>query len=450
MDLEVDHYSTEELIELLGLEVVTKDSIKEAVKQKSEKYPSKKSVAFFKEIEERLLEETKEDDVGKTIQVDVKRGTINPDLKTTITRLINIDSSYRDVVSLTNTTDQFTFELTEPLLNVISVSLYSVEIPQSWYTFTLLKGTIGFIVCVIKDDAVKYPVVIDEGNYTTVSLFTEVQNKINNHPDLKNILSVTPTYNANTGKLTLTFTPLDQDIYNVQLLWLDATGTIPSMLNNRYNGNLGWLLGYRIPIVTCLRILQDDQSYKFVAEAASLVDASGTKYIILSLEDYKTNRLNRSIVAVNNTPKTPIALPTYFSEDIPQYRTSPTGIHVLPSNPRNLTSKQLYTINSISDQILPQNRIIGHESSNAFAKIAVKRTDWAKTGAGGITETVDGVPGKLFVENGGPLSLQMREYFGPVDLVNLYVSLYDDKGNLLGLNGMEWSCSLTVKCIYQY
>ena len=44
----------------------------------------------------------------------------------------------------------------------------------------------------------------------------------------------------------------------------------------------------------------------------------------------------------------------------------------------------------------------------------------------------------------------MREYFGPVDLVNLYVALYDDKGNILGLNGMEWSCSLTVKCIYQY
>jgi hypothetical protein len=41
MDLEVDHYSTEELIELLGLEVVTKDSIKEATRQKSKEYPSK-------------------------------------------------------------------------------------------------------------------------------------------------------------------------------------------------------------------------------------------------------------------------------------------------------------------------------------------------------------------------------------------------------------------------
>jgi len=103
----------------------------------------------------------------------------------------------------------------------------------------------------------------------------------------------------------------------------------------------------------------------------------------------------------------------------------------------------------IQDQVLPQNRIVGNESSNSFAKISVKRTDWGKT-VDGVTEAVDGVPNKLFVENGGPLALQMREYFGPVDLVNLSVALYDDKGNLLGLNGMEWSLSLTVKCIYQY
>ena len=34
MDLDVDHYSREELIELLGLEVVTKDTIVEAIRQK--------------------------------------------------------------------------------------------------------------------------------------------------------------------------------------------------------------------------------------------------------------------------------------------------------------------------------------------------------------------------------------------------------------------------------
>jgi hypothetical protein len=165
------------------------------------------------------------------------------------------------------------------------------------------------------------------------------------------------------------------------------------------------------------------------------------------LEDYKTNRLNRSIVSVNNTPKTPIALPSYFSEDIPQYRISPTGIHVLPSNPRNLTSKQLYTINAISDQILQQNRILGNESSNAFAKIAVKRTDWAKT-TNGSTELVDGVPGKLFVENGGPLSLQMREYFGPVRIEKLHIRILNRFGDVLDLRENDFSIVLEIKQLY--
>jgi len=448
MDLNVDNYSKEELVKLLGLEIVDKNTIQESIRQKIKEYPSKKSISFFKEIESRLLKETNEEEVGKTVQVEVKRGTINPDLKTTITRLINVDSSFRDVVNTTNTSDQYVFELTEPLLNVISISLYSVEIPQSWYTFTLDKGTIGFIVCIIREDATQYPVVIQEGNYTTISFYTEVVQKINS--TLEGILSVSPFYNPNTGKLTLTFTATDTSIYNIQLLWLDETGTVASMVNNRYNGCIGWLLGFRLPISTCVRTLQDDGSYLFIVKAESLVDASGTKYVILSLEDYKTNRLNRSIVGVNNTPKTPISLPSYFSEDIPQYRSSPTGIRVLPSNPRNLTNKQLYTINAISDQKLPEHRNIGFESSNAFAKIAFKKTDWAKTKLDGTTESLDGIAGKLFIENGGPLALQMREYFGPVDLVNLSVALYDDRGNLLGLNGMDWSFSLTVKSIYQY
>ena len=63
---------------------------------------------------------------------------------------------------------------------------------------------------------------------------------------------------------------------------------------------------------------------------------------------------------------------------------------------------------------------------------------------------IDNAPGRLFVDGGGPLQLQMREYFGPVDITQLSISLYDDKGLPLELNGFDWSCTLMVKCIYQY
>ena len=441
MDLDVDNYSKEELIELLGLEIdgISNVSIKEAVRQKIIEYPGAKQSAFFKDIETRLLGETKEEDVAKTIQVDVKRGTINPDLKQTITRLINVDSSFR-IATPTNTSDRFIFQLTEPLLNVVSVSLYSMEIPQSWYTFTAAKGTVSFVICVIKDEATKYLVTIDEGNYTTVSLYTEVVSKINTV--MAGILTASPVYNDNTGVLTLVFTPLVV-MYGMQLVWVDDN--FPDLVANRFNSNVGWLLGYRLSITNCV---PRSNFSRFEAQAESLVDASGTKYLLLSLEDHKTNRINRSIVAVSNTPNTPIALPTYFTQDTPQYRTSATTVQAIPTS--NLTTKQIYTINAISEQTSTRNAILSYDSSNFFAKVAVKRTDWAKTTPEGITQAIDGVPGKLFVENGGPLALQSREYFGPVNLQTLTIGLYDDKGSLLGMNGMDWSVSLMVKSIYQY
>jgi hypothetical protein len=443
MDLEVDNYTKEELIELLGLDIdgITHVSIKEAVRQKIVEYPGAKQSAFFKDIEQRLLGETKEEDIAKTVQVDVKRGTINPDLKQTITRLINVDSSFR-IATPTNTSDRFIFQLTEPLLNVVSVALYSMEIPQSWYTFTAAKGTVSFVICVLTDTAVKYLITIEEGNYTTVSLYTEVVNKIN--AKMTGILTVAPEYNHNTGKLTLVFTPVIYgSIYGIQLVWVDDD--FPDLVANRFNSNVGWLLGYRLSITNCV---PRSNFALFKAEAESLVDASGTKYLLLSLEDHKTNRINRSIVAVSNTPNTPIAMPTYFTQDTPQYRTSATTVQAIPT--ANLTTKQIYTINAISEQTFTRNAILSFDSSNFFAKVAVKRTEWAKTTSTGGTETVDGVPGKLFVENGGPLALQSREYFGPVNLQTLTIGLYDDKGNLLGMNGMDWSVSLTVKSIYQY
>ena len=490
MDLEVDHYTTDELIDLLGLKLVTKETIEEAIKIQLRKYTTPQAVSFFKDIEIRLLKETMEEEVV-TVSVqdtDIKRGKINPDLKNTITRLINIDSSYR-VTTPTSTTDNYSLILSEPLLNVISISLYSIEVPQSWYTFSIVKGTCVFIVNVIlnrKDVVVPLEIIIDEGNYTPQSLITEVVSKLTvafNDAYSQLLIppiTVTSEYSAINGKLTLIFSPppIPEDappppppplpgvlpeippesddtiggdnIYTIQLVWLDESNSNQNMVYNRVNVNLGWILGYRIPVVNCLRIRSKTQE-SFIAPTTSLIDTSGTKYIILSLEDYKTNRLNRSIVSINNVPQSTISMPSYFSNTIPQYRISPTKVKVVNSNPRQLTTKQLYTINSISQQVIPKNTIINVDTnSNAFAKIALKKNDWCKTAADGTTEVIDNGPCKLFIENGGPLSLQMRDYFGPVDLLNLSITLYDDKGNILGLNSMDWSFSLMVKCVYEY
>lgn len=41
-----------------------------------------------------------------------------------------------------------------------------------------------------------------------------------------------------------------------------------------------------------------------------------------------------------------------------------------------------------------------------------------------------------------------REYFGPVDIQRITISIYDEYGRIVDLNGMDWSLLLEFECIY--
>jgi len=55
---------------------------------------------------------------------------MNPLLKQTTSRIISIDSQYRD--DKTSLTTDFSCELSEPLRDVVSMKLYSFQIPYTW------------------------------------------------------------------------------------------------------------------------------------------------------------------------------------------------------------------------------------------------------------------------------------------------------------------------------
>ena len=110
---------------------------------------------------------------------------------------------------------------------------------------------------------------------------------------------------------------------------------------------------------------------------------------------------------------------------------------MVPSAPRTLTQSQLYTIN----QIIKNNdqnsnyRVRAPTTTDVFAIIPVK---------GGLKL------GDLYVELSGSLQDLKRTYFGPVDIERLRIRLLDDKGNLLNLNGSDWSIILISENLYQY
>jgi hypothetical protein len=75
-------------------------------------------------------------------------------------------------------------------------------------------------------------------------------------------------------------------------------------------------------------------------------------------------------------------------------------------------------------------------SSNAIALIPLK--------VSGMTF------GDVYVEFGGTLQDNKRTYFGPVNIERFRVKLLDDKGDVVNLNGTDWSFTLISDNLYQY
>ena len=190
--------------------------------------------------------------INETYQVPVAQGTLNPNLKNTVTRLLNIDSQYRQIItpnpenplgpaSPTN----YTIDLTENLTNVLSIKLNSIQIPYTWYAIDITSGT-NFLFYKKTTTSVYTPFVVPPGNYTPLQLQTYMS-------------SVAPfngtpfqiSYSSNSGKMTITNT----SGMAYEILFFDPTYMInytPSTQDintaiaaSKVNSNLGWLMGFR-------------------------------------------------------------------------------------------------------------------------------------------------------------------------------------------------------------
>jgi hypothetical protein len=192
---------------------------------------------------------------------------LNPLLTQTIKRIISIDSQYRDIKTNPLTTS-FSFDLSEPLRDVVSLKLYSVQIPYTWYTipksygsnFFYLKGATSGI----NDGNHDYKIEIKSGNYTPTELETAINQRFydisNNTPkqmeyyELTGILSAsdvnfneTPkliSYVPSTSKMTMNidlqkvYTEAYYQLYfpNWSSPIIDSSSSIPGYIgfNNQY------------------------------------------------------------------------------------------------------------------------------------------------------------------------------------------------------------------------
>lgn len=417
-------------------------------------------------------------------QLPVKQDSLNPNLKNTINRFINLDSQFRQYTNGadSNATD-YTLDLSDTLKNTLSMRVYSYQIPYSWYAIDSNYGNTCLWI-VDNNNGYVANVSVAPGNYSQTQFVSTLGASFASagfDPSL-NIVQ----YNQNSGNITLNFTGVSYtdsggNIYPItketSILFYDFTGefqcnnTCYSKTNNYFNNTLGWLMGYRLPY------LNVDLSGN---TAPAILDLNGPKYLILVIDDYNQNHVNNTLVSISQFSNT-LKMPSYYSPDLPytciqpnqnstnlqqliagvteqsiidlqnpnplnglliagKYEENYTNTQVvLPSAPRTLTQAQIYTINQIS-----ANR---NNLTNYLSK--------APTSADilGILpiKTSTGVPtGSLLVDFSGSLQDNNRTYFGPVNIDRMAVKLLDDKGNVLNLNGNDWCVTLVCECLYQY
>jgi hypothetical protein len=406
--------------------------------------------------------------INNNFNVDVAQDTLNPNLTNTTTRFISLDSQFRQSSGgIESSSTDYTLDLSEPLNNVLSMKLYSIQIPHTWYTY---DTNICFWI-LFKED-VYCKVSIQPGNYTG----SEIVEQLNNYFSSSQFIWSQPvsvnfpvSYNSNNGKITMNFfngiytDPITTQPYlmreTTKILFFDINNQYHCENNcfqqNKINQTFGWDLGYRVPYVF---INQNGNT------AQTIVNTFGPKYLIIVIDDYNQNHINNGLITITEA-STSIKLPSYYDPSTPirclqplqqnqldattnsllyidktnlSYKKIP---QVLPTAPRILTQAQIYSINQIQKNNESNTSLRGKAPTNPdiFALLPVKLNNSEATSTG-----------TYFVEFSGSLQENKRVYFGPVNIERMRIKLLDDKGNILNLNGADWSITLICDLLYQY
>ena len=220
--------------------------------------------------------------INNTIPLDVAQDGLNPTLRQTISRLITVDSQYRplDIPYTFNPNDtlrsatNFTINLTETLKNVLSITLETLYIPSTWYTFDpwyrntcmwiLTAPTLEDLDTGFETDVSCSKICITPGTYKTATdLVIEINQDISNcgGPDINggqvfqaqlvngNITEPTIQFFNLTGKYVKVLfyrEDLTEDMFG-----LDCSGCARRLDSKcpqsmTYRQNLGYYLGFRI------------------------------------------------------------------------------------------------------------------------------------------------------------------------------------------------------------
>ncbi len=391
--------------------------------------------------EHLVIGEIKQPSSGKH-DIPFAQGDNNPTKRYTVSRIVNFDSHYRTILDPSSvacpvadpnsnqrldTPSNYTANLSQPLQNVIEITLENAEIPVSWYVFNAEYGTNYY-----STNQQTVPFIIPVGNYTSGTQLIDALNTISTDIEF--------SFNSLTHKIGVKNT----GAINIRIEWYKPNSELNFCVEGggvgqKLDYNLGWLLGFRIDSYLLL------PGNTITGEA--VLDLHGPRYLLISLDDFQNSKPNQDIISIQSN-KANFKLPSYYNKntmnpgcDPPDYNAFAQSCSSAPVNydlSRNLTQKQLYSVDQIKLAMTgkPADRYNSPNSTDILHKIPFVRN---------ILH-----PFSNFSYINAEPELTKRIYFGPVNLSSFRIRLLNDKGFLINLNNMDWSFSIRVTQIYSY
>lgn len=247
------------------------------------------TILFSNDPDEELSDSPENEDAAPPVEetsppvqynktLEYTPGVVNPILKETFKRIISVDSQFREEVYPQST--DFTLNFTETLRDVVSMKLYAVQIPITWYTISRNYGSNFFYLKptntttnygIYNNPNHEYKMEINPGNYTPTTLSTEIKSKLENLGSIYTDVSFgSTTYNYGDSNAHGTLTIDIQKVYQEQAYEMDISGTELQKVLNKSNG---------IPLNSVKSSLYS-VSYESIQNTTYIVDENNNTIII--------------------------------------------------------------------------------------------------------------------------------------------------------------------------
>jgi len=305
---------------------------------------------------------------------------------------------------------------------------------------------------------------VTDGIYNIYTLYNAINNRLKENTQTQNSIvystfdkgteysvfqvSVNQKYTAEDYILSF-FNAAEREVQNIQSI------TTNSFQTTTWDVTIGWLLGFHSYPDFDLKSTADlngkyvelnnykmDASTNIVTmQGDSSLDLYLFKNLYLIVDDFTQNHLNDGLITgVRNTP----------NAERPAYSSSGTRVcNPLTSNIQcsifnasqpgmGLTQNQLFAANQINNENIVKNSTKLYSDppyvKDMFAMIPIKVSSLKQ--------------GDVFTEYGGTLQDNDRKYFGPVNITKLRIQLLNDHGDVINLNGSNWSFSFICEYLY--